>query len=234
MEWSTVSFAMAFAREFNFSPYEIAECCRSSCYHSPLFQCWKQFKIYIYLGSFYCIYAYSSYISNIPKFVLCHIIRIYVCYFPSAVFAFAVACASAPIVFCNKIFILKSIRFIRINGGFVRLHCICITTLQCSIRLIRVKRIIRWQKGIIELAWWWWRWWWWYGPEADGNTGMGMMVGAHRECNQYVVVNISVCRKSIAKILSDTSNIQIFKSVFETTHSNRNNSQFKMLYVWNA
>lgn len=57
----------------------------------------------------------------------------------------------------------------------------------------------------------------------------------HCECNQYVVVNISVCRKSIAKILSDTSNIQIFKSVFQTTHShttNWNNRQF--VNVWNT
>ena len=65
------------------------------------------------------------------------------------------------VAFCNKIFIRKFVRFIRINGGFVRLHCInaCVLYLPLSVRgsyslirlfsaLIRLKRIIRRQTEI--------------------------------------------------------------------------------------
>lgn len=158
--------------------------------------------------------------------VLCHMIRIcciYVSIFPLCVFTW-ILCTSARIAFCNKIFIRKFVRFIRINGGFVRLHCIfCMCVWHWLILsrslLIRVKRIIRKAKGN------------WTAPGL-----VSVMVCAcvcfifalfEMKCNQYVVVNISVCRKSIAKFYRIHQISKYSNPVFQPTTQPRQR-------VWNT
>lgn len=107
-------------------------------------------------GDFMAYTINTRYIYNTQKLVLCHIIKIYMhaLSFPLVEFTH-IACVRACVLllflhllyFAIKFSFWNCMRFIRINGGFVRLHCMYYYS---SIRLIRVKRIIRWQKGIIE------------------------------------------------------------------------------------